>query len=262
MAGGILCVDIGNTNIVFGLFVAGMLVDQWRIATDHSRMPDEYGLILTGLLATGGISVADVSGVAICSVVPGLTSDFAKLSRRYFEADPLVVGPDVNTGVTVLYDDPREVGADRIVNVVSVKERWGGPACIVDFGTATTFDALDREGAYLGGAIAPGIVIAVQALFSHAARLSRVELRRPPAVIGRNTEHSVQAGVLFGYVGLVEGLVGRFRRELGDGMKVIATGGLADLVAAETDIFDAVDSGLTMDGLYRVYRLNRGAEAC
>jgi type III pantothenate kinase len=168
------------------------------------------------------------------------------------------VGPGTDTGLTVLYDDPRQVGADRIVNCVSVKERLGGPACVVDFGTATTFDALDRDGNYLGGAIAPGVVVAAEALFARAARLVKVDLRRPPSAVGRNTEHSIQAGMLFGYVGLVEGLVARFRKELGEDMKVVATGGLADLIAAETDVIDLVDPTLTLDGLYRIYRRNNG----
>ncbi|MGQ9552790.1 MAG: type III pantothenate kinase [Anaerolineae bacterium] len=254
---GTLCIDIGNTNTVFGVFSDGTLLAQWRIATDSSRMPDEYGLIITGLLEREGIEAKEISGIAICSVVPSLTSDFAKLSKRYFDLDALVVGPEVDTGMTVLYDDPRQVGADRIVNAVSVKERFGGPACVVDFGTATTFDAIDRNGAYLGGAIAPGIVIAAEALFAKAARLSRVVLRAPVAAIGRNTEQSVQAGILFGYAGLVEGLVARFRQELGEDMKVIATGGLAEMVAAETKVIDIVDPSLTLDGLYRVYRRNR-----
>ena len=253
-----LCIDIGNTNTVFGVFADGRLVAQWRIATDYSRMPDEYGLIISGLLGTEGIVARDVSGIAICSVVPSLTSDFVKLGKRYFAVEALVVGPEVKTGITVLYDDPGQVGADRIANAVSVKERFGGPACVVDFGTATTFDAIDRNGAYLGGAIAPGIVIAAEALFSRAARLSRVVLRSPAVAIGRNTEQSVQAGIVFGYVGLVEGLVARFRRELGDDMKVIATGGLADMVAAETSVIDVVDPSLTLDGLYRIFRLNAG----
>jgi len=254
----ILCVDIGNSNTVFGVFRDGYLASQWRIATSPTKMPDEYGLILTGLLATEGIMPRDVGGVAICSVVPPVTSYFVSLCQRYFKQEPLVVGAEVETGLKVLYDDPRQVGADRIVNAVSVKARFGGPACVVDFGTATTFDALDADGAYLGGAICPGLRISSEALFARAARLSKVELRRPPSVIGRNTENSIQSGILYGHVALTEGLVQRFRQELGEGMHVIATGGLADLVAAETNIFDVVDQGLTLDGLYRVYRMNNG----
>jgi len=255
---GILCVDIGNTNTVFGVFVEGTLENQWRVATEVSRMPDEYALTIVGLLRLGGLEISDISGVAICSGVPSLTADFVALSRRYFDVEPLVVTGETYTGVRVLYDDPRQVGADRVVNAVSVKERFGGPACVVDFGTGTTFDAIDGDGNYLGGAIAPGVIIAAEALYARAARLSRVELRRPPSVIGRNTEHSVQSGILFGYVSLVEGLVSRFKSELGDTMKTIATGGLAELVAAETEVIDIVDPSLTLDGLYRIYRLNCG----
>ncbi|MHB0878306.1 MAG: type III pantothenate kinase [Anaerolineae bacterium] len=254
---GTLCIDIGNTNTVFGIYSEAGLRAQWRVATDHTRMPDEYALQIIGLLQIEGMRPDEVDGIAICSVVPSLTADFVKLGRRYFKVEALVVGPDIDTGIEVKYDDPKAVGADRIVNALSVKERFGGPACVVDFGTATTFDAIDRDGAYLGGAIAPGLLISAEALYSRAARLMRVALRRPPSAVGRNTEHSVQAGILFGYVGLTEGLVARFRRELGDDMRVIGTGGLAELVAAETDVFDLVDPSLTLDGLYRVYRINR-----
>jgi type III pantothenate kinase len=221
-------------------------------------MPDEYAVIILGLLHHSGIEPAHIQGMAISSVVPPLTAGIVQLGRRYLKQEPLVVGPGTDTGLTVLYDDPRQVGADRIVNCVSVKERLGGPACVVDFGTATTFDALDRDGNYLGGAIAPGVVVAAEALFARAARLVKVDLRRPPSAVGRNTEHSIQAGMLFGYVGLVEGLVARFRKELGEDMKVVATGGLADLIAAETDVIDLVDPTLTLDGLYRIYRRNNG----
>lgn len=253
---GTLCIDIGNTNTVFGVYSDAGLQAQWRVATDHTRMPDEYALQIIGLMQIEGIDRDDLDGIAVCSVVPSLTADFVKLGRRYFGKEALVVGPDIELGIVVRYDDPRAVGADRLVNALSVKERLGGPACVVDFGTATTFDAIDREGAYLGGAIAPGMVISAEALYARAARLMRVALKRPPAAVGRNTEHSVQAGILFGYVGLTEGLVARFRRELGDDMKVIGTGGLAELVAAETDVFDLVDPALTLDGLYRVFRIN------
>ena len=252
-----MCVDIGNTNTVFGVYSEAGLRAQWRVATDHARMPDEYALQMIGLMQIEGIERDDLDGMAICSVVPSLTADFVKLGHRFFHVEALVVGPDINVGIEVKYDDPKAVGADRIVNALSVKERLGGPACVVDFGTATTLDAIDRDGAYLGGAIAPGLVISAEALYARAARLMRVALRRPPFAVGRNTEHSVQAGILFGYVGLTEGLVARFRQELGEDMKVIGTGGLAELVAAETDVFDLVDPALTLDGLYRVYRINR-----
>lgn len=256
---GTLCLDVGNTNIVFGVIAAdGQVRQQWRIATDAARMPDEYAVIILALLEQGGFGPSDLDGMAISSVVPSLTSDFAKLGRRYLDTEPLVVRADTPSGLNVLYDDPRQVGADRIVNCVSVKERFGGPACVIDFGTATTFDALDADGDYLGGAIAPGVVIAAEALYSRAARLVKVELRRPPSVIGRNTENSIQAGMLYGYVSLVEGLVARFRAELGDDMRVIATGGLADMIAAETSVIELVDPTLTLDGLYRIYRRSRG----
>ncbi len=253
-----LCIDIGNTNTVFGVVDASGVRAQWRIATELSRMPDEYGLIILGLLGTGGISAGDIAGIALSSVVPPLTPDFIKLCRRYYNREPLVVGPGVELGLEILYEDPRQVGADRIVNALSVKERFGGPACIIDFGTATTFDALNERGAYMGGAIAPGILIAAEALFSRAARLSKVDIRAPGRVIGRNTEESVQSGVLYGYVAMVEGMVQRFGQELGPNMRVIATGGLAELVARHTSVIELVDPALTLDGLYRIYQLNRG----
>ncbi|NLT42462.1 MAG: type III pantothenate kinase [Anaerolineae bacterium] len=256
---GVLCLDVGNTNIVFGVIGAdGEVLHQWRIATDAARMPDEYAVIMLSLLHHTGIEPGQLDGMAISSVVPSLTSDFIKLGRRYLDAEPLVIRADTPSGLNVLYDDPRQVGADRIVNCVSVKERFGGPACVIDFGTATTFDALDAAGDYLGGAIAPGVLIAAEALYSRAARLVKVELSRPPAAVGRNTEQSIQAGMLYGYVGLVEGLVARFRNELGEGMRVVATGGLADMIAAETPVIELVDPTLTLDGLYRIYRRNRG----
>lgn len=254
-----LCVDIGNTNTVFGVvWPDGVVGHQWRVSTQSVRMPDEYAVIILSLLQQVGLAPRDLDGMAISSVVPSLTSDFVKLGRRYLDAEALVVGPETDTGLTVLYDDPRQVGADRVVNCVAVKEKYGGPACVIDFGTATTFDAMDSDCAYLGGAIAPGVVIAAEALYSQAARLSKVELRRPPSVIGRTTEHSIQSGLLWGYIGLVEGLVGRFREELGPDMRVIATGGLADMVAVESAVIEVVDHTLTLDGLYRVYRRSKG----
>jgi type III pantothenate kinase len=198
-----------------------------------------------------------VGGVIVASVVPPLTSIFEKLSGRYFHQEPLLIGPDVRTGVRVRYDNPQEVGADRVVNAVAACHRYGSPVCVVDFGTATTFDAISAEGDYVGGAIAPGIGIAAEALFQRTAKLPRIDLVRPPAVIGKNTVQSMQSGMLFGYVGLVEGLVARFRAELGLEMKVVATGGLAPLIAAETGVIDAVDPWLTLEGLRLIWEMNQ-----
>jgi type III pantothenate kinase len=253
----LLCIDIGNTNITLGVYEGETLGPRWRLATNHERMPDEFVLQLLGLLALEGLSRTDLDGAAIASVVPPLTGKWVEVCQRSVGLDPLLIGPDLDIGVRVLYDDPAAVGADRLVDAVAAYRLYGGPACIVDFGTATTFDALSAEGDYLGGAIAPGIGIAADALFQRTAKLPRVELARPPAAIGRNTVHSMQSGLLFGYVSMVEGMVARFRRELGAGMKVIATGGLAEILARETPVLEILAPWLTLDGLRMVYDSNR-----
>ena len=254
----LFCVDIGNTNILMGLYESETLTSHWRIATAHRRMADEYAMLIFDLFDRSAKQPAAVTGIAIVSVVPPLTSVFEEVCSRYFDQIPMVVGSGVRTGVHIRYDSPQEVGADRIVNAVATYHRYGGPACVVDFGTATTFDAISSQGDYLGGAIAPGIGIAADALFQRTAKLPRIDLVRPPTVIGKNTVHSMQSGMLFGYVGLVEGLVARFRSELGPGMKVIATGGLASLVASETEVVDAVDPWLTLEGLRLIWDMDRG----
>ncbi len=256
----LLTIDIGNTNITLGIYRGREPGPRWRLSTDHRRMPDEYGLQFLGLLRHAGIVPADLTGVCMASVVPPLTERVATACRRYLGQEPLVVEAGVRTGVRIRYEDPRAVGADRIVDAAAVRTLYGGPACVVDFGTATTFDAISKEGDYLGGAIAPGIGIAAEALFMRAAKLPRVELKRPPAAIGRNTVHAMQSGLLFGYVGLVEGLVARFRRELGAEMKVIATGGLAEVIAQETDVIDIINPWLTLDGLAIIWELNRSGQ--
>jgi len=253
----LLCIDIGNTNIVLGFYRDEELVAQWRITTDHRRMPDEYAVTLRGLFHNRGLSSADVSGVAISSVVPPLTGTFEKLCQDHFQQTPLVVDAGVKTGVRIRYDNPREVGADRVVNAAATLRLYGAPACIVDFGTATTFDALSAEGDYIGGAIAPGILVAAEALFARTAKLPRIDLVRPPRVIGTNTVQSMQSGILFGYVGLVESMVKRFRKELGEDMRVIATGGLAPVIAQETDVIEIVDPWLTLKGLRLIWEMNR-----
>lgn len=253
----LLCIDIGNTNITLGLYEGAALGPRWRLSTEHERMPDEFGLQVTGLLQLAGKSPADIQGVAMASVVPPLTSRWIETCRVYLKCDPLVVDAGVRTGVKIRYEDPRAVGADRIVDAAAAFRLYGGPACIVDFGTATTFDALSSEGEYLGGAIAPGIGIAAQALFQRTAKLPRVDLVRPPTAIGRNTVHAIQSGLLFGYVGLVEGMVARFREELGNEMKVIGTGGQADLIAHETRVIEILAPWLTLDGLRMIYEMNQ-----
>lgn len=252
----LLTIDIGNTNITLGLYQGEKLGPRWRLATNHERMPDEYGLQFLGLISHAGYKPADLNGVCLASVVPPLTGKITAACRDYFHLEPLVVDAGVKTGVRVRYDDPKAVGADRIVDAAAVQVLYGGPACVVDFGTATTFDAISTEGDYLGGAIAPGIGIAAEALFLHTAKLPRVDLQRPPSVIGRNTVHSMQSGLLFGYVALVEGMVERFRGELGPEMKVIATGGLADIIARETVVLGIIAPWLTLDGLRIIWEMN------
>ncbi len=253
----LLAIDIGNTNITLGLYGGEALGPRWRLATVHDRMPDEYGILLINLFQHAGVSAKDVHGVALASVVPPLTSTFGQACETYLHQAPLVVDTGVKTGVRVKYDDPKQVGADRVVDAAAVQKLYGGPACIVDFGTATTFDAISAEGDYLGGAIAPGIGIAAEALFQRTAKLPKVDLHRPPFAIGRNTVHSMQSGLLFGYVGLVEGMVVRFRAELGPRMKVIGTGGLAEVIAQETSVIEILAPWLTLDGLKIVWELNR-----
>lgn len=252
----LLTIDLGNTNLTIGLYQGETLGAHWRLATDHDRMPDEYGLQLLGLLTHAGHKPADLSGVALASVVPQLTGRVIQACREYLKQEPFVVDAGIKTGVRIRYDDPRQVGADRVCDAAAVMKIYGGPACVIDFGTATTFNAVTRDGDYLGGAITAGINLAADALFARAAKLPRVELQRPPSVIGRNPVHSIQSGLLFGYVAMVEGMVARFRAELGPDMKVIATGGLAELVARETTVIDAVAPWLTLDGLRILWDLN------
>jgi type III pantothenate kinase len=254
----LLAIDAGNSNITLGLYEGAKPGPRWRLATVHNRTADEYGLLLDDLLEHAGFEVEAVDAVVMASVVPPLTGVLEEAATRYLGRAPLVVDAGVKTGVRIRYDDPKQVGADRVVDAVAIRHLYGGPACCVDFGTATTFDAISVEGDYLGGAIAPGIGIAADALFQRAAKLPRVDLLRPPALIGKNTVHSLQSGLLFGYVSLVEGMVARFRKELGPDMKVVATGGLAETVAKETTAIDIVAPWLTLDGLRIVHEMNMG----
>jgi len=252
----LFCIDIGNTNITLGLYRGEELGPRWRLATTHDRMPDEFGIQLIGLLSHVQIPVSQVTDAIIASVVPPLTDRWVQVCQVYLGCDPMVVDSDINTEIKLLVDKPNEVGADRIVDAVAVHQLYGGPACVVDFGTATTFDALSAEGNYLGGAIAPGIGIAHDALVQRTAKLPKVDLNPPPSPIGKNTIHAMQSGLLLGYVSLVEGMVARFKLELGLDMNVIATGGLAELVAKETNVIDIVAPWLTLDGLRILYDMN------
>jgi type III pantothenate kinase len=252
----LLTIDIGNTNITLGIYETDTIGPRWRLATVHERMPDEYGLQVLGLLSHADLGPGDLTGICIASVVPPLTGVFVEASQKYLGLEPLVLDAGVKTGVRIRYEDPRAVGADRIADAAAVQHLYGGPACVVDFGTATTFDGISAEGDYLGGAIAPGINIGAEALFLRTAKLPRVDLQRPPAAIGRNTVHSMQSGLLFGYVSLVEGMVQRFRQELGPEMKVVGTGGLAKLIARETSVLEIIAPWLTLDGLRIIWELN------
>ena len=254
----LLALDIGNTNVTIGVFEHGEMRATWRMATDKERLADEYAVMMLGLLGTEKIALDAIDQAVMASVVPDLAPVFEQLCRRYFGVDPLVVGTGTRTGVRILYDNPREVGADRIVDVVAALHLYGPPPLIiVDLGTGTVFDAVSAEGDYLGGAIAPGIGIASEALFERAAKLYRVELERPKAAIGKNTVTAIQSGTLFGYVGLIEGMVARFKKELGGSARVIATGGWAHRLAKETNVFDAVDENLTLTGLRLIFETHQ-----
>ncbi|MDP1779656.1 MAG: type III pantothenate kinase [Anaerolineales bacterium] len=253
----LLTIDIGNTNLTLGLYEGETLGAHWRLATDHNRMPDEYGLQFLGLLQNAGKTLEEITGISLASVVPPLTGRVIQACREYLKQEPLVVDTGIKTGIKIRYEDPRAVGADRVCDAVAVMKFYGGPACVVDFGTATTFNALTKGGEYLGGAITAGIHLAAEALFTRAAKLPRIDLQVPPSVIGRNTVHAMQSGLLFGYVSMVEGMVARFRKELGEDMKVIATGGLAEIVAKETDIIQIIAPWLTLDGLRIIWEMNR-----
>lgn len=253
----LIAFDIGNTNVTIGIFDGETIRATWRLATDNERLADEYAVMVLGLLRIEDITVEKITEGVMASVVPDLAPIFEQLCKRYFGVEPMIVGTGTRTGIRILYDNPRDVGADRIVDVVAAMKLYGPPPLIiVDFGTATVFDAVTAEGDYLGGALAPGIGIASEALFERAAKLYRVELERPKSAIGKNTIAAIQSGTLFGYVGLIEGMVARFKKELGGSARVIATGGWAELLARETDVFDAVDQNLTLTGLQIIHEMN------
>ncbi len=253
----LMAIDVGNTDTVIGLFEDGALVRNWRVQTEPERRADEYGMLVWSLFHAAGLEVPRVSDVVVACVVPPLTAVVERVCRDYFEAEPLVIGPGVKTGMPILYENPREVGADRICNAVAAFERTKAATIVVDFGTATTFDYVTPKGEYLGGVIAPGIGISLDALYMRTARLPRVELVRPPRVIGRNTTNAIQAGVIYGYVELVDGIVGHIRRDEGAEARVLATGGLASLIAPESKTIEDVDEFLTLEGMHIVHSRNR-----
>lgn len=253
----LLVIDVGNTNIVLGIFDGKTLVDHWRISTDRLRTTDEYGVLIRNLFYLNNANAEEIDAIIISSVVPPVMPILERMCQRYFGIAPLIIGPGVKTGMDIKYDNPREVGADRIVNAVAAYELYGGPVIIIDFGTATTFCAVDKKGDYLGGAICPGIGISTDALVQRTAKLPRIEVRRTGKVICRNTVESMQAGVYYGFVGQVDGIVARMRRELGGKAQVVATGGLAVVIAPATKSIDIVEPMLTLEGLRIIYDRNR-----
>lgn len=255
----LLALDIGNTAITIGVFDGEKIRARWSIATDVENLVDEYAILLLNLLQTGGLSASDIDEAVMGSVVPSLTPVFQEACSRYFKVSPLVVDLGVRTGIRILYDSPRDVGADRVIDAVAAIKLYGPPLIIVDFGTATVFDAISREGDYVGGAIAPGIGISVEALFGRTAKLPRIELERPKHAIGKTTVSAMQSGVIFGYVGLVEGIITRMKAELEGEAKVIATGGYAPLIARETPLIEEVNVDLTLVGLRLIQEANRQA---
>jgi len=259
----LLAIDVGNTNIVLGVFDGARLAESWRLATMRERTADEVGILVTHLFAHSAIPLDRISGIILSSVVPPLTRTMEEMAERYFGHTPLTVDPGTNTGMPVLYTPASDVGADRVVNGVAAYEAYGrqkrAPVIVVDFGTATTFDAISAAGEYIGGVICPGIGISADALFQRAARLPRVDVRKPPSVIGGTTVTSMQSGLFFGYVSMVDGIVRRMRMELdgGDRAACIATGGMADIIAAETTVIERVDPDLTLQGLRLIWERNR-----
>ncbi|HEY5493081.1 MAG TPA: type III pantothenate kinase [Candidatus Anoxymicrobiaceae bacterium] len=252
----LLGIDVGNTQTVIGVFKDGRLREHWRISTERERTADEIALTLGGFLAFVGWDLDMIDGMIISSVVPEMTRALIHMANDILELDPLVVDSDTDTGIPILYEDPRQVGADRLVNAVAAVDKYGAPCIVVDFGTATTWDAIDREGRYLGGTIAPGLEISANALFRQAARLSRVELVPPGNAVGRNTVESMQSGIINGTAGQVDRLVELFKEELGQDAHVIATGGLAEVVVARCRTVDVTDPLLTLDGLKLIYERN------
>ena len=252
----LLVIDLGNINLKLGLYEGPKLVSHWRLASDPARMPDEYGLQILNLLQLGGFAVNQIEGVILACVVPVIGERIAQTCQTYLNHNPLWVSSDLNLGIKVLYDDPHSVGADRLADAAAVWKLYGGPACIIDFGTATTFNALTARGEYLGGAIMAGVGLSLDALVRRAAKLPPVELKAPPSPIGTNTIQSIQSGLIYGFVGAVEGMITRYRAELGPQTKVIASGGLVNLIASQTKAIQTIAPFLTMDGLRIIWELN------
>ncbi|SFJ35964.1 type III pantothenate kinase [Thermoflavimicrobium dichotomicum] len=253
----LLVMDVGNTTTVFGVYKKDQLLHHWRVQSDQKATEDEYAMILKNLMSHAGIDFRQITGVIIASVVPPLTYVLRTLVEKYLHMKPIILGPGVKTGLNIKYDSPREVGADRIANAVAALELYGPPLIIVDFGTAITFCFVDEQGHYKGGAIVPGVKISAEALYHQAAKLTHVEIVKPESVVGRSTVQAVQAGIFYGYVGVVDGIVSRMKALLSQSPKVVATGGMADLICSSTEMIDVVHPFLTLEGLRLIYERNQ-----
>lgn len=256
----ILVMDVGNTQTVLGIYSGQKLLTDCQVSTEKNRTADEHGLMIQAFLGSKNINSSDIKAVVLSSVVPPVTASFATMSRRYFRVEPLIIGPGVKTGLPILYENPKEVGADRVVNAVAGIHIYGPPLIIVDFGTATTFCSINEKGEYLGGAIFPGLGVAAEALFLRAAKLPRVELEAPAKVIGKNTVNSIQSGLIYGYTDLVDGIIRRISKEMHCEPKIVATGGLSKVIAPESQMIEKINPVLTLEGLRIIYELNYGKQ--
>ena len=253
----LLAIDVGNSNNVIGLFEGEKLLTHWRIRTEWARTSDEYWVLIKEFILINNVEAAIIDEIIISCVVPSLIPILKEMGRKYFFCEPLIVGPGIKTGISILYNNPAEVGADRIVNSVAGYEKYGGPLIIIDFGTATTFDAVSKKGEYLGGAIFPGVQLSMEALFKNAAKLPRVELAKPERVIGKSTIESIHSGAIHGFVGMIDGIVSKMQIELGRSARVIATGGIVQLIANEVQSIDEIDPFLTLEGLRIINQYNQ-----